>query len=103
MEKLWTTNEAALCLGVSEAQIEQLVKAGRLTAYKLAGKFLRFRPDQVEALKGQIGSQPVAPGAESAPDSWWVRLSEFVYFYDFYLASGVLLAMMTAYLVWRSQ
>ncbi len=54
MEKLWTTAEAAQYLGITEVDVEQLVREGKLTGYKLGGQFLRFRPNQVEELKGAI-------------------------------------------------
>ena len=57
MEKLWTTGEVARYLGVNEVDVEHLVRQGRLTGYKLGGQFLRFRPDQVEALKRDLRPQ----------------------------------------------
>lgn len=110
MEKLWTTTEAAQYLGLTESELGQLVQEGKLTGYKLGGKFLRFRPDQVTALKPTLSvRQTGAPGAAPAPasakggpgerPSWQARLHDFVYFYDLYLVSGVLLVGLVIYLV----
>lgn len=100
MEKLWTTREAAQVLGVTERDIQQLVREGKLTGYKLGGQFLRFRPDQVESLKGQIAfRRHVGRPAQEGRRSWLNRVSDFVYFHDFYLVSGVLLALLVVYLV----
>lgn len=100
MEKLWTTGEVAQCLGITDVDVEELVRQGKLTGYKLGGQFLRFRPSQVEALKGQVRFRPL-PGKRAAPRSqpWWYRARDFLYFYDFYLVSATCLAMLIVYLI----
>ncbi len=105
MEKLWTTSEAASFLSVSESEIERLVKTGELTGYKLGGRFLRFRPEQVEALKGRLKTGESSPSTSmvaASKDPWIVQISEFFYFYDFYLLSGLLLIALAAYVVWTT-
>ena len=104
MEKLWTTTEVARYLNVTDRDVERLVTEGKLTGYKLGGRFLRFRPDQVQALKGVVLSErseskdddptrmPVAEPMRS-------RVREFFYLYDFYLLSAVLLISVVVYLV----
>ena len=100
MEKLWTTAEVAQCLGIQEVDVEQLVREGKLTGYKLGGQFLRFRPDQVEALKGHIRFRPGShkPAALHC-ESWLSHSREFFYFYDFYVVSATLLAVLVVYLI----
>ncbi len=100
MEKLWTTAEVARCLGIGDVDVEQLVREGKLTGYKLGGQFLRFRPDQVEALKSsmrfrQTSEAKIAP----ARDSWLQQTMDFLYFYDFYVISASLLAVLIIYLI----
>jgi excisionase family DNA binding protein len=100
MEKLWTTAEVAQFLGVSEIDVEELVRQGKLTGYKLGGKFLRFRPDQVTELKRQIRFRPKSARSKTAPRASWLSLTkEFVYFYDFYVVSAVLLLIVVVYLI----
>ena len=100
MEKLWTTAEVAKFLGVQEVDVEQLVREGKLTGYKLGGQFLRFRPDQVQALKGTVRFRPSPGRAAAAPrESWWRQTKEFLYFYDFYVVSATLLAFLVVYLI----
>lgn len=101
MEKLWTTAEAAQYLGITEVDVEQLVREGKLTGYKLGGEFLRFRPSQVESLKGTIHFRPNVKSKKRGkePQSPVGQLKEFVYFYDFYLVSVVLLAVLVVYLI----
>ena len=98
MEKLWTTGEVAKVLGLTEVDVEELVRQGKLTGYKLGGQFLRFRPDQVEELKRTMRFRPttVRPVRQ---DGWWGRAREFLYFYDFYLVSASCLALLVAYLI----
>ena len=100
MEKLWTTSEVAAFLGIEETEVERLVQDGKLTGYKLGGQFLRFRPDQVESLKGSL-----KPSAGTRNEGGLRRnprfttLREFVYFYDFYVVSATLLAITVVYLL----
>ena len=100
MEKLWTTSEAATFLGINEVDVEELVRQGKLTGYKLGGQFLRFRPDQVQTLKRTIRFRPnpVKP-ARQRHDPWLHHVRDFFYFYDFYLVSATFLAILVVYLI----
>ena len=101
MEKLWTTTEAAKFLGVDEAGVQQLVKDGKLTGYKLGGQFVRFQPEQVRALKSQglAQSRPAAVAGAVPKARWRQKLQDVWYFYDFYLLSFALLAVIVVYLI----
>ncbi len=100
MEKLWTTSEAAACLGVAEADVAQLVRQGKLTGYKLGGQFLRFRPEQVLALKGNVAFRPASATSPARRDgSWMHQIRDFIYFYDFYFISATCLAGLIIYLI----
>ncbi len=101
MEKLWTTAEVAQHLGITEEQVERLIREGKLTGYKLGGKFVRFRPEQVQALKQTVTPQASrAHAGVSTAQGWPIRLRDFLYFYDFYILSFTLLAGVFIYLVW---
>ncbi|MBI2093987.1 MAG: helix-turn-helix domain-containing protein [Candidatus Omnitrophica bacterium] len=99
MEKLWTTAEVAKYLEVQEVDVEQLVKQGKLTGYKLGGQFLRFRPEQVEGLKGTIQFRPNSAMPHRGKRSWISQLTDLVYIYDFYIVSAALLIIVVIYLV----
>lgn len=100
MEKLWTTAEVARFLGVTETDVEGLVKQGRLTGYKLGGEFLRFRPDQVQTLKQAAPAIPAAAAPDGQPqEPWRASVGDFLYFYDFYLVSAFCLAIVVVYLI----
>ncbi|OGX28799.1 MAG: hypothetical protein A3B78_00530 [Omnitrophica WOR_2 bacterium RIFCSPHIGHO2_02_FULL_67_20] len=98
MEKLWTTSEVAVFLGIAEVDVEELVRQGKLTGYKLGGQFLRFRPNQVEELKRTMRFRPTTASAVRR-EGWWGKAREFVYFYDFYLVSATFLALLVVYLI----
>lgn len=77
----------------------QLVREGHLTGYKLGGQFVRFRPSEVQALKGKVRFRPnVKPTGAPGP-TWWQRARDFAYFHDFYIVSAVLLAVLVLYLL----
>ena len=100
MEKLWTTTEVAHFLGIDELDVEELVRQGSLTGYRLGGRFLRFRPDQVQSLKGTLRPQPgKARLTAQRPDGWIAHTQDFLYFYDFFLVSATCLAAIVVYLL----
>lgn len=101
MEKLWTTAEVARFLGISDGDVEQLVREGKLTGYKLGGQFLRFRPDQVEGLKStlRLRQTPRQSAAANVHEPWPHQMMDFLYFYDFYVVSAGLLAVLVVYLI----
>lgn len=100
MEKLWTTADVARYFGISEDGVEQLVREGTLTGYKLGGRFLRFKPDQVKMLKSTVPPLPPAAAARAAERvPWHDRLRDAIYFYDLYLLAGVCVIGLLVYLV----
>ena len=100
MEKLWTTSEVAKFLGINDIDVEQLVQQSKLTGYRLGGEFLRFRPDQVKALKATMRfRRSTTVSAAAANASWPQQMRDFFYFYDFYLVSAGLLAVLVVYLI----
>ena len=103
MEKLWTTTEVAEFLGINDVDVEELVRQGTLTGYKLGGRFLRFRPDQVEALKGTLRFRPtLRKPLHHHRGAWLQRMRDFFYFYDFYLISALCLTGLVLYLLMAS-
>ena len=112
-EKLLTTAEVATQLGISEQHVEQLVLEGRLVAYRLGGKYLRFRPEQVQRLALTVHetapTPTVAAGAAAAQAveadelayTWPERVRDFFYFNDFYLISvALMLVVLFAIFQW---
>jgi len=54
-EHLLNIKEVADYLGVSEEEVKRLVDIGELPSYKIGDSFLRFRKEQVDAVKSEVG------------------------------------------------
>jgi len=109
-EKLINVRETAEFLGIPRNKIRELVEKGELPAYKIGGKFIRFRKEQVEAIRNEILSkvgqftpqvQASSSGetdrqvqeisySQSARDSFM----DFFYFNDFYLVAAVIACLL---------
>ncbi len=99
-------------MGVSEEKIISLVDEGVLSAYKLGGEFLRFRKGQIDAIYSEINSRikegdriPVSEVRTkvkerqkmlhaSSLNPFRDRVADFFYFYDFYIVSALLIAIL---------
>ncbi|KPK42191.1 MAG: hypothetical protein AMJ78_03275 [Omnitrophica WOR_2 bacterium SM23_29] len=104
-EKLLTLEEAADFLGLSEEEVRAFVAQGKIPAYKLGGEFLRFKKDQIEALRARIQilksrsafvDETIEEGKaeEKKEYSAWERIQDFIYFSDFYLFAAVLILIL---------
>lgn len=109
-QKLLTIKEVADLLGVPKIKISELVERGELPAYKIGGKFIRFRKEQVEAIRNEIlaeagSSRPQSEAdnglAKTAPQesakhvqdiaytqSFAEGIKDFFYFNDFYIVAA---------------
>lgn len=123
-EKLMTIREVAEYLKMSEDEVKRLVDEGEIMAYKIGGTFLRFRKEQIDAVKLEIdeveasspehSKQVHAAGArkihtysnlerdikrkEPAVGRYdytvMERLRDFFYFNDFYIISFVIIGVL---------
>ena len=70
-EKLLSIKEVAECLKISEEEVKRLVDAGEIPAYKIGDTFLRFRKEQIDAIRSEISEieekEPV-PAGRAVPD-----------------------------------
>ena len=114
-EKLLTMKELAEYLGVKEERIQSLVDDGVISAYKIGGELLRFRREQIDAIRSEIDSRVkdkdrivVSEARKSAKErvkgaageeTFNDRLSDFLYFNDFYIISGVLILILLLIIV----
>jgi len=53
-EKLLTIKEVAEHLKLPEEEVKRLVDIGEIPAYRIGGSFLRFRKEQLDAIKNEI-------------------------------------------------
>ena len=82
-----TEEEVRHYLGGSATDVQQLVKKGKLTAYRLGGTYVRYRKEEVLALKN--GKKFVSPDVVTR--SSWDRFIDFWKFYSFYIISTVVI------------
>jgi excisionase family DNA binding protein len=121
-EHLLNIEEVAAYLGVSEDEVKRLVDMGEMPAYKIGDSFLRFRKEQVDAIKSEISDveksdpnrvdvkldskgRPTRPFTELEKDvkrrepearqydyTFAERVQDFIYYNDFYIASAAVIA-----------
>ncbi len=121
-EKLITIREVSEYLRLSEEEVKRLVDMGVIPAYKIGGSFLRFRKEQIDAIKTEIDSieaeepehaKPVLdqaghpthpytdmereikhrePVARQYDYTFAERIQDFFYFNDFYILSFIIVA-----------
>ena len=123
-EHLLNIKEVADYLEVSEEEVKRLVDIGELPAYKIGDSFLRFRKEQVDAIKSEISAvekadpgrvdikldikgHPTHPLTELERDTkqrepairqydytFVERIRDFLYYNDFYIISAVIIAVL---------
>jgi len=123
-EHLLNIKEVAEYLGVSEEEVKRLVDIGEMPAYKIGDSFLRFRREQVDAVKAEIGDvekkdpgrmeikvdskgKPTHPYTDLEKElkrkkpvtqqydySTAEKLRDFFYYNDFYILSAVIVAVL---------
>lgn len=92
-EKLLTVRDVSILLNISEKEVMDLAQAGVIPAYKVGGVFLRFKKDQIYDY--QKSSHPsLVKTAPPQPSSLKEKISDFFYFYDFYILSGLLIFLL---------
>ena len=116
-EKLMTLRELSEYLRVPEDRLARLVEIRVIPAYKIGGELLRFRKEQIDAMRREIDSRledvekrksstPVSPNpgmktiAKPSPgkgNTFLEAVQDFLYFNDFYILAaaiaGILLAV----------
>lgn len=85
-----TLEEVMLFLEVDKNEIERYVQKKKLSPYKIGGAYLRFRKEEVQALKKELRKALERP-------RWYERFFEFWKFNNFYV---ITLLVIVALLVW---
>jgi len=123
-EKLLTIREVAEYLKISEEEVKRLVDAGDIPAYRIGGSFLRFRREQLDAIRPEISriEEEAPEHAEAILDSHGrpghpytelekeikrkepiarqydytpgEKIKDFFYFNDFYILSFLIVAVL---------
>ncbi len=94
-EKLLTVRDASLILGISEKEVVDLAENGSLPAYKIGGVYLRFKKEQIEQYRKRI-RLPAAKLETHQKNSWKDRISDFLYFNDFYILAILVVILLMA-------
>ena len=107
-EKLLNLKQLSAYLNIREEDLKRLADERVIPSYKIGGYFLRFRKEQIDAIKDEILSRTpyITPtyrvkldiakkearieSTETISD----RVLDFIYFSDFYLFSALLIAFM---------
>ncbi len=107
-EKLLNLKELSAYLNIQEEDLKKMVDERIIPSYKIGGSFLRFRKEQIDAIKDEILSRTpyITPtyrvkldiakkearieSTETISD----RILDFIYFSDFYIFSALLIAFM---------
>jgi excisionase family DNA binding protein len=123
-EHLLNIREVAEYLGVSEDEVKRLVDIGEIPAYKIGDSFLRFRKEQVDAIKSDISDiekadpgrvnikldskgHPTHPFTELERDikrrepsvrqfdyTFAEKMRDFIHYNDFFIISAVIVAIL---------
>jgi excisionase family DNA binding protein len=94
-EKLLTVREVSALLEISEKDVLDLAESGALAAYKVGGVYLRFKPSQVEEFR----KKSTSAGQRSKEYSVADRIYDLLYFNDFYIVAGALIATMLYFIL----
>ena len=103
-EKLLTLEEAAGLLECPADDVEVMIRTGRLSSFRLGGSLLRVRLQDIEALKFERGKSPGRGAREpqvvrNENNSFQEKLSDFLYFNDFYVLAALIILTLLAVLV----
>ncbi len=130
-EKLLSIKEVAEYLKISEDEVKRLVDSGEIPAYRIGDTFLRFRKEQIDAIKSEISEiEEAAPSHGQLPPeikgqkahpytqlekeikrkepstrrydyTFAERIKDFFYFNDFYIVSALIISALV-YLIIKS-
>ena len=110
-EKLLTLKEASELLDISEDEVSAFVEKGELPAYRIGGRFLRFRQEQIEAIRREIPrkafQKPLKRDtSETEREKAYLaksqspldKIADFFYFNDFYIVSAALITLILLFI-----
>ena len=94
---LLTEEEVRSYLSVDPSGLKQLIRRGKLTEYKVGGSFIRYRKEEVVALRsGRKFQMP-----DQFERGWIDKIRDFWNFYSLYILLSILVALAVFYLFHR--
>jgi excisionase family DNA binding protein len=94
---LLTEEEVRSYLSVDPSELKQLIRRGKLTAYKIGGSFIRYRKEEVVALRS--GRKFRLP--DRFERSGFEKIRDFWNFYSIYILLSILVILVVFYLFQR--
>jgi excisionase family DNA binding protein len=95
MKKFLTDKEASEYIGISQGELANLVKDGRIMSYKIGGVYTRFRVEDLDMYRDKLSNRSVPKPVSTVSD----RIKDFIYFNDFYIVSGILIIIMLYFIL----
>ena len=95
MQRFLTSKEAADYLGIAENELAVLSKTHKITAYRIGGIYTRFKVDDLEAYR----RKDVTKNSKNYNSNALDNIRDFFYFNDFYIYSGIIIAVMLYYIL----
>ncbi len=94
-EKLLTIREVSQILNISEKEVVDFAENGSIPAYKVGGVYLRFRRAQIEEFRIRFKSPAQGNSQDNASPKYLFRerLSDFLYFNDFYILAFLIIIL----------
>ncbi len=83
MDGMLSLKEVMDYLELEESEVEELVRRGRLNAFKIGGVFLRFRKDQVVDVKSALRKR-----TQSSINAFFVKAADYWSFNRVYILSA---------------
>lgn len=96
MSSLLSPDEVQRYLEIEPKALDDLVRTGKLHSYRLGGSYLRFRKDEVEALRAAFLSKKAAKKSRS----FFAILRDFWVFNNFYIIS-LIIAIAVIYFIFK--
>jgi len=107
-EKFLNLKELSEYLHIGEREIRALVNERVIPAYRIGGSFLRFRKEQIDAIRDEIQRRMpyISPmykikvdvgkkiASIESTESISDKLIDFAYYYDFYIVSALIIAFL---------
>ena len=90
---LLTEEEVKSYLAVDSEAVKHLTRRKKLTAYKVGGSFVRYRKDEVIALR--TGRKFRLP--DQLERNWFDKIRDFFSFYSLYILLSLLVVLLAIY------
>jgi len=96
MKKFLTFEEAAHYLGMPELELQKIAGKGKIPTYKIGGIYTRFKLEDLNLYRRKIPRK----SGQKYPSSFSDSISDFFYFNDFYIYSGIAIVLIL-YLIFK--